>query len=247
MVFCMYTNVRSIVNNCKLEEIKILTKMHNIDILGLTETWTNESISDAELSIQGFVLYRKDRVFGEKHRGGGVLLYVRDNLFSSNILDDTDRLSESLWISIKGEGVNDFRVGLCYRSPTITKSEEDILFAEIKHNTKGLTLLMRDFNFPDINWLSLQATSAISTVFLDLANDLFLTQHVLQSTRNCNILDLVFTTEENMIEEVEICAPISNSDHNTICFKLITKTLLDKSSVSCVTTTEVIIAKFARN
>ena len=39
-------------------------------------------------------------------------------------------------------------------------------------------------------------------------------------TRELNILDLVFTNEQDMVENLIVTHPISNTDHNTIMFSL---------------------------
>jgi len=43
-------------------------KVFNPDIIGVTESWTDDKISDAEIQIDGFVLFRQDRVVS---KGGG--------------------------------------------------------------------------------------------------------------------------------------------------------------------------------
>lgn len=48
------------------------------DIVGVTESWGDADISDSEFSIPGFVMFRSDRDSG--HHGGGVLLFVRNEL-----------------------------------------------------------------------------------------------------------------------------------------------------------------------
>ena len=58
-----------------------------------------------------------------------------------------------------------------------------------------------DFNYPSIDWENLDADNS-SRYFLDLVTDSFLTQHVSSSTRSCNILDLLFTTDPGMVEAV---------------------------------------------
>ena len=45
----------------------------NPDIIGVTESWTDDKISDAEIQIDGFVLFRQDRVVSKG--GGGIALY----------------------------------------------------------------------------------------------------------------------------------------------------------------------------
>ena len=49
---------------------------------------------------------------------------------------------------------------------------------------------------------------------------MYLYQHVTAPTRESNILDLVFSTEYDMIENLEVISPIANSDHNSIEFTL---------------------------
>ena len=48
-------------------------KVFNPDIIGVTEIWTDDKISDTEIQIDGFVLFRQYRVVS---KGGGVLLYI---------------------------------------------------------------------------------------------------------------------------------------------------------------------------
>jgi len=64
------------------------------------------------------------------------------------------------------------------------------------------------------------ATTQEETEFLDAVNDMYLYQNAHTPTREKNILDLVFTTEVDMMEELEVGAPISNSDHNVILFTM---------------------------
>ena len=42
-------------------------------IIGITESWARPDISDAELGMAGYVMFRKDRL---GRRGGGVILYL---------------------------------------------------------------------------------------------------------------------------------------------------------------------------
>ena len=42
-------------------------------IVGITESWANNDITNAELGLEGYVMFRKDRI---GRRGGGVILYI---------------------------------------------------------------------------------------------------------------------------------------------------------------------------
>jgi hypothetical protein len=83
-VKCMQANVRSILNMHKREEIQLLITKEKVDILGITESWLHEGVEDAEVSMKGFRLFRKDRerIGGEgKCKGGGVLLYISKRIY----------------------------------------------------------------------------------------------------------------------------------------------------------------------
>ena len=57
-----YTNIQSVFS--KLNELIVYTVDHSPDIVLLTETWCNTTISDAALSLPGYQLetdLRKDR------------------------------------------------------------------------------------------------------------------------------------------------------------------------------------------
>ena len=220
---CMYTNVRSVFNNNKREEIKLMLKNKDIDILGITESWAHKEIEDAELSIEGYTMFRKDRDSNEKTRGGGVILYCRDELGAVRELEDEENKSETIWSKFLDKDGDDIYVGLAYRSPTASQEETKSLFEQISHYSNHRTIVMGDFNYGDINWEE-KESGPQGKEFLELVQDCFLYQNVTLPTRGSNILDLVLSTEQNMIEEVEVECPVSNSDHNVLLFKMICKT-----------------------
>ena len=49
---------------------------------------------------------------------------------------------------------------------------------------------MGDFNHGHIQWTSLQSTGREDQEFLNLVQDSFLSQHVLEATRGENVLDI---------------------------------------------------------
>ena len=59
-------------------------------------------------------------------------------------------------------------------------------------------MLMGNFNHHGINWNYLES-AAHSEAFLLLMQDCFLTQHVLEPTRGCNVLDLVLSSQTELI------------------------------------------------
>ena len=82
-------------------------------------------------------------------------------------------------------------------------------------------LVFGDFNFKEINWIdgSVDANDMHpASKFYDTIQDLYLFQHVIKPTRyregqEPSLLDLIFTNEEPMVDDIEEFAPIGKSDH----------------------------------
>ena len=72
---CVCLNARSIIN--KKNEFNIMVDDIKPHIIGITESWANNDITDAELGLEGYVMFMKDRI---ERRGGGVLIYVKETI-----------------------------------------------------------------------------------------------------------------------------------------------------------------------
>ena len=66
----------------KVDELKVYVAEFNLDIIGITETRLNEGISNSEIAIEYFFIYRKDRSEVKGGRVTGVIVYVRDSVIS---------------------------------------------------------------------------------------------------------------------------------------------------------------------
>jgi hypothetical protein len=67
----------------KLDELAAVTQDLAPDIILLTETWCNETVQNAALSIENYMLeteLRKDRTDTGNGIGGGLLVYSRAGL-----------------------------------------------------------------------------------------------------------------------------------------------------------------------
>ena len=78
---------------------------------------------------------------------------------------------------------------------------------------------MGDFNHGQIQWTYLQSTGREDQEFLNLVQDSFLSQHVLEATRSENVLDIVLSSHKECVDNV-ICEPLGCSDHNQIHFNI---------------------------
>ena len=91
------------------------------------------------------------------------------------------------------------------------------LKASLKSND---SVIIGDFNLPGIDWFDVRATrdSANNSLLIDIIQNNFLTQLVNETTRECNILDLVLTTSPEFVCELAIGELFSH--HHCLTFYL---------------------------
>ena len=97
------------------------------------------------------------------------------------------------------------------------------MFSAIRHAAKSRCLIVGDFNYPNIDWDSWECNKD-DDEFVDLIQDHFLFHHVRVATRGSNILDLVFSNEVSMIEDLKVLEHFSTSDHNMLEFQCVLRT-----------------------
>ena len=227
-----YTNADSILN--KLNEIKMQLEENDFDILIFTETLPKNrsgmSLDKQEFQITGYNLFMYEI---ERYQGRGVAIYVKETINASFSPNSYHGKTECIEVLIRLKG-NDWLLVQCvYRSPSthhdaIPELDEILSSKRIQGHNITHRLIVGDFNFKDINWnlcSSPLSDQHPTTKFLEIVKDNFLYQHVKQVTRvrqGCcpSILDLVFTNEENMVNSIEYCSPLGNSDHVVLTFKV---------------------------
>ena len=220
----LYTNAQSLVN--KMSEMRAIATINDPDILIVTETWTNEAISNEYLGIGGYdIIERKDRNDTNKGRGGGILIYVKKVLYSWKMDCETE-FNQCGVIGIKRNG-RDLRVVGVYRSPNSTKPNDDLL-CEWVAKMNGLYVIIGDFNLPDTRWQT-GCAGAKGRRFLETMKDKFLTQHVEVATHDSgNILDLIISSEEDLVRDVQMIGKIGKSDHAMIMCQIDTEVARSK-------------------
>ena len=93
---CVCLNARCIVN--KKNEFNIMVEDIDPHIIGITESWANTDITDAELGLIGYVMFRRDRI---GRRRGGVILYVKESIQAYEIkLESEADYDEAVWCKI---------------------------------------------------------------------------------------------------------------------------------------------------
>jgi len=209
-------NSQSVVN--KINELACLATEFKPDIILVTESWCNDQISNAYLSIPGYQLQpdlRVDRKDTTNGAGGGLLTYSRDGV---DILPN-DHTADFIQYSTFKVRTNSLTTTLylVYRPPSSTDMKGMV---EIIKNVGPNSILIGDFNLPGIDWQA-GTSDRKSKDFLEAADEKFLEQLVEFPTHTRgNILDLVLTNASHLIDSVEPVGRIGKSDHEMLLVKL---------------------------
>ncbi|KAJ8033370.1 hypothetical protein HOLleu_23586 [Holothuria leucospilota] len=201
----------------KRGELELTFNRINPDIIFITESLPKTSrfsVQVSELGISGYQLFTND----DPKRG--VCVYVKETLTCHQLRKFTSdsKDTEVIWIEFELTGSNKLLLGCIYRSPNSTDEQNLKLNHEI---TQGVSrkcfshiLIAGDFNCPEIDWgncLSSKDYKHMPSLFLEKA-----THH--RGDQQANILDLIFTNEEDMIDKVEFLSPLEKSHHSGLSF-----------------------------
>lgn len=193
----------------KLDEIKlIMSDQNNIDLFCICETFLDTTVSDQELVIDGYAVFRKDR----NTFGGGLLIYVKDYLSCTHRVDLEHSNLEAIWLEVKFKHSKPLLVCYTYRPPsskvewlTHFSNSLDKSYSESKE-----CIILGDFNF------DLLKQDHNSNTWISLLDSVDFTQLVCQPTRvtqtTSTLIDHAFTNTPNNISEVTV-QRYSISDH----------------------------------
>ena len=223
---CLYTNVDTITN--KMDELSAKISLIDPDIIGLTEIKPKNAswdLTSQEVNITGYTSFIN-------LSGRGSVLFVKNCYgaveYKPKVMVGSDDI---VWCTIKVAGTETLVVGVGYRSPNSTDLQNTLIESSIKSVVDcnfRYVLLMGDFNFPEINWISESANvpdNHPAQRFLTCIQDLFLYQHIHEPThyrhnQNANVLDLVFTNGEELLNSLQYTEPLGKSHHVTLSWTL---------------------------
>lgn len=192
--------------------------MENLDIIGVAESWINTDKRDflAEYVLPGYTPFSCER----SHRtGGGVLLYVKNNLNPTEINIQHINNIDACYVQIKNKDQKVI-IGLIYRPPAQSSNIDEKLYDQIAEiSCQGETIIFGDFNLPVARWGEPLNAHAGHDLYTNLQESA-LHQHVQLPTRGNNILDIILTTDESLVDNVIIGPEFSSSDHKTVYFDI---------------------------
>jgi len=117
---------------------------------------------------------------------------------------------EQVWCKLKYKGHRELLIGVCYRTPTNNvygygahKQLRDMI-EEVSNRD---FIFMGDFNYAGIDWINNcrdSCASIESRLFLDTVEKCFLTQNVKCLTTDKSVLDLITSTDPDLVCNVQV-------------------------------------------
>ena len=208
----MVLNARSIFN--KVDELTVHIENYKSDMIFVSETWLSENIPNEAIHIGGYNVFRNDRV---GTRGGGVALYINDNIPVEIRNDLNSSLFECLWMTARPtwlpRKISRFALACIYLPPLFSSNDLEIFYEYFQSCYDTLMLESCDTAFIIAGDFNPSSNGFRSRVLNTHCN---LKQVINKATRNDSILDLIFTNIKSLYKDPEIIAPLASADHNMV-------------------------------
>ena len=174
----------------------------NLDILGLCETWLKEEISDQELNIPGYQLFRRDRISEGPRAYGGVAIYIKDNIVCNRRMDlETD--CEILWLEFD-TNLGKTLFGIFYNPSSQTLVYLDELEKSLQKCANSQRIILcGDLNIDMLDSTD-QRKKTLVQYLTNITDSFGLKQLVDEPTR-------ITQTSESLIDHAYVSQPLLNS------------------------------------
>lgn len=209
------------VNSLRHKVDYITSELSDYDIICISESKLNDSISDSSISIDGYRQpLRKDRPI---NNGGGLVIYMKNNIHYKRRSDLELPNIETIWVEINALN-RKFLLGLFYRPPNSSVdfwfSLENILENAVDHNLD--LIILGDFNY-DIIKNSNARNSHLQRIMTRFNLQHLITEptRITNTTETC--IDLIMTNHNSIINNTSVLPPFI-SDHCTVTAEVVFKT-----------------------
>ena len=213
-------------NYAKVSLLQAFNTLHNFDLICLSETFLDSSISSEEesLVIDNYELLRADHPNDTKR--GGVCIYHKKSV-TVDVLE-LSQLSECLVCEVSVQNKKGFFVTL-YRSPNQNHDgfqnflyEFEKLLSILAQKRSDFTVIVGDFNARSTTWWSGDITNIEGTNIEALTSYHGFEQvineptHILPNSASC--IDLIFADKPNLIVESGVLPSLHVKCHHQIIF-----------------------------
>ena len=218
-----FTNINGLISG--ITELNDYLSEAKPDVMGIVETKLRDLPPPNSIGDGRYNVWIKNR---ESKQGGGVMILTRNNLRVKKVVYG-EGFAEIVSLEVgDGDMVRD--VIVCYVPPK-TGSWSEREYANMISDTRGLlnsvldnsgkSLLMGDFNCKEVCWEEMTtegSDNSWGSILLDIVMEHTMTQWVKEHTRfregeEPSRLDLIFTKETGIVEEIIYKPPIGKSDH----------------------------------
>ena len=189
--------------------------IYNPVLIGIAETWIKTSTTDYEdeYNIPGYQFFHLER---KDKQGGGVGIYVDtfyQPIFKGSYGEDIS------CVSIRKNN-SEILILAVYRPPHRCTQDDESLYSAMTQMIRDKTcIIIGDLNCRNINWDNREG-DAEGERLLGFAADNFLQQKVREPTRGNNILDLVFTSDGDLVQNARTREHLASSDHLIVEFEV---------------------------
>ena len=197
----------------------INAELSDYDIICVSETKLNDIVDTKKLEIEGFHQpIRRDRQF---NNGGGLIVYIKNNICYQRRQDIEYEYIENIWIQINSLK-NKFLLGVFYRPPGTTVDYWDSFETCLEKATDQNSdiIVMGDLNH-DMNIISNENKLNRILHRFNIENMITEPTRIMDKSQTC--LDLILTNHSSIIMNTEVLPPFC-SDHCTVTTEVAFKT-----------------------
>ena len=194
---------------------------NDFDIFTVSETWLGNSITDLEVEIPGYDVYRLDR---HEKTGGGACAYVQES-YKTKHLHDLSFISSAgfhqLWLQVQVGRCKSIVICTVYRPPN---SDLNCFDAEFSDAVISALSLNHDVHvLGDLNCNLLNPQHHGSLAVMNFCSIFNLTQVIKQPTRitetSETLIDVFLGSNTSLIREAKV-VPAPFSDHDLVFISL---------------------------
>ena len=243
----------------KVHELHVASEMYNAKIICVTETHLTEEISNAEIKLQNFQVFRKDRENGKSC--GGSCIFVHNTIEAEYAQHFVAPDSVGISVKLNNQWV---KIVCVYRSQNLTATERiDLLNAikMLKNDPNEELHIYGDFNLPNVFWdtgivncpnNTVNSFYTIQREFLEILSEKGLTplikdgiitrRRMVGGLLQESLLDQVLVSNPNTVDNVETLSPLGKSDHIPILV-----TFKTKNDIKYIKTEKEMWSKFSKD